>query len=233
MSHSLSEVNAAVLAVLAGWTRPAQQGGIGRPPARNGHAPQPEVYVDRLLGVRQAEALPGLDEIRVLAGTVVTPMALEVLKRRRVAVRVVSGREAVSTKTRQQGEWGFAIEATRNMGLIASLRRHWLDGSDWSEVASNARNAAHWVVDGEGRAALILADEASSATWRANRVEGVRAATVVDGNSTVRAVRHLGANVVVVEPATGSIHLIKQVAERFRAGGAPVPPESLEAEDTR
>ncbi len=232
MSHTASEVNAAVLAVLAEWTRPVHRG-LGREAARNGRHHPSEVFNDRLLGLRQAEAMIDRDEVRVLAGTVVTPMALDLLKKRRVSVKIVSGRESILARTQRRGEWGFAIESTRNVGLIESLRRHWLDGSDWFEIASSTEAAAEWVVDGEGRGALVLADEASVAAWRANRVEGVRAAGVVDLDSTARAVRHLGANVVVVEPASRSIHLLKQIAERFRRGGAPAPPGWLEAEGTR
>jgi len=231
MTHPWSEVNAAILAVLAEWNRPTRRG-VGRELGRGGHH-QPDVFVDRLLGLKQAEALVDRNEVRILAGTVVTPMARDLLKQRRIVVRVVSSREANLSRTRRLGEWGFAIESTRNSGVVSSLRRQWLDGSDWSEIAPSAEAAAGWVGDGDGRGALVLTDEASVATWRANRVEGVRAATVVDVDSTARAVRHLGANLVVVEPATRSIHLLKQIGERFRAGGGPDIPEGFEAEDIR
>ena len=213
MSQTWAEVNAAVLAVLAEWARPPK--GIGRGSAR------PEVFVDRLLGVRQVERLGDRDEVQILAGTVVTPLAADLLKRQGVAVRVVSGREAVAARNRRAGEWAFAVESTGNPGLTASLRRHWLDGPDWSEVA----DPAPWVVGAAGRGVVIVADEASVVTWRANQVAGVRAATVGDVESTARAVRHLGANVVVVEPSTRSIHLIQQIAREFQAGGAPEVPE--------
>lgn len=217
MNQTWAEVNAAVLAVLAEWARPRR--GIGREPAR------PDVFVDRLLGVRQVERLADRDEVQILAGTVVTPLARDFLKQRGVSVRVVSGRDAVAARNRRQGEWGFALESTRNPGLIGSLRRYWLDGSAWSEVL----DPTNWVVATERRGALIVADEASVATWRANQVEGIRAATVGDVEATARAVRHLGANVVVVEPSTRSIHLIQQIARAFQAGGAPEAPDWEEA----
>ncbi len=213
MNQTWAEVNAAVLAVLAEWARPRR--GIERQPAR------PDVFVDRLLGVRQVERLADRDEVQILASTVITPLARDFLKQRGVAVRVVSGRDAAFARRNRQGEWGFALESIQNPGLIASLRRHWLDGSDWSEVL----DPAAWVVGGDGRGALIVADEASVVTWRANQVAGIRAATVGDVESTARAVRHLGANVVVVEPTTRSIHLIGQIAQAFRMGGAPEAPD--------
>ena len=219
MNQTWAEVNAAVLAVLAEWTRPRQA--VGREGAR----PDADVFADRLLGVRHAERLGDRPEVRVLAGTVVTPLARDYLKGRGVAVRIVAGREALLTRGARRGEWGFAIEATRDPGLLAGLRRHWLDGKDWFEVGRDAAEAARWVVAAEGRGALVVADEASLATWRANQVGGVRAATVGDVESSARAVRHLGANVAVVEPSTRSIHLIRQMAAQFVAGGAPEAPD--------
>ena len=219
MNHPWAEVNAAVLAVLAEWTRPPGGKGNGRIPARPGRH-EIDVFADRLLGVRQAEAWGDRSEIRILPGTVVTPLARDFLKRRGVDVRVVAGREATLARGQRRGEWGFAIESTRHAGLVASLRRQWLD-ADWCEIAAGA---ADWVVDAEGRGSLVLADEAAVATWRANRVAGIRAATVGDVDATTRAVCHLGANVLVVEPATRSIHQIRQIGERFRGGGAPVAP---------
>ncbi len=219
MTHPWAEVNAAVLAVLAEWTRPLGGKGTGRIPARSGRH-DIDVFADRLLGVRQAEAWGDRAEIRVLPGTVVTPLARDLLKRRGVVVRVVSGREATLARSQRRGEWGFAVESTRHAGLVASLRRQWRD-SDWCEITSGA---ADWVIYAEGRGALVVADEAAVATWQANRVAGIRAATVGDVDATTRAVRHLGANLLVVEPATRSIHQIRQIGERFRGAGAPVAP---------
>ena len=220
MNHSWSEVNAAILAVLAGWNRPVGPARGGRGRGRDGHQ-IPEVYADRLLGVRQAEGLAARGEVRILPGTVVTPLARDLLRRRGVAVRVVSGREAILARTREQGEWGFAIDSPRQPGLAEALRRHWLE-ADWCAIE---RDPAGWVVAAEGRGALVVADEGAVATWRANRVEGIRAATVGDIDATDRSVRHLGANFLVVEPAGRSIHLIRQVGARFRLGGAPLAPD--------
>lgn len=218
MNPSWSEVNAAVLAVLGGFARPARSG--GQPASR---PDRPEVFVDRLFGLRQAERVPeDAIEVRILAGTVVTPLARDLLRARRVGVRVVSAREAELSRAKSRGEWGFAIEA--RSGQVDALRRILLDGRDWTEIE---HEPAGWVIEGEGRGAFVVADEASTATWRANRVEGIRAATACDPDSVTRAVRHLGANVLVVEPAGRSIYLLRQVAERFRQGGAPVVPHDL------
>ena len=216
MNPTLGEINAAVLAVLGGMSRPAKAEGRPAPHHR-------DVFVDRLFALRHAEGVgDGIDEVRILAGTVVTPLARDLLKRRRIGLRVVSGREAELARGTDRGEWGFAIDS--RSGAVEALRRLLLEGRDWAEVDGDP---ASWVVGGDGRGAFVIADEASVATWRASRVEGVRAASVGEPDAVSRAIRHIGANLIVVEPAGKSIYLLKQIGERFRLGGAPAMPESL------
>ena len=222
MTPSWTEVNAAVLAVL---------GEFGRAGGSNGRvASSPrDVFVERLFSLRHAEGLGEVDEVRVLAGTVVTPLAKDWLRRRNIPLRVVSGREASLAKSRSRGEWGFAIES--RSGQVEAIRRMLLD--DWIEVGPDAVEAARWVVEADGRGAFLLTDEASIATWRAGQLRGIRAAMVSEPEAVSRAIRHLGANMIVVEPPGKSIYLLKQIGERFRQGGAPVVPDWLEAEALR
>jgi hypothetical protein len=222
MTPSWSEVNAAVLAVLGDFGRSS------RPADRrsNGHR---DVFVERLFSLRHAEALGDTDEVRVVAGTVVTPLAKDLLKRRRIGLRVVSKGEAAPARVREKGEWGFAIDSKG--GQVESIRRMMLE--EWTEVGPDAVEAAHWVIERGGRGAFVVTDEASIATWRAARVEGARAATVCDPEAVSRAIRHLGTNMIVVEPTGKSIYLLKQIGERFRQGGSPVLPDWLEAEAQR
>lgn len=234
MNPSWPEVNAAVLAVLGDFlgTRRAAA------PSRNGHAGAngdgrsvADIFADRLLSLRHAERLAEASarEVRVAPGTVVTPMARDWLKRNGVAVRIVSGREAAGARAAIAGEWGFAIES--RSGKVEPLRRALLEGSEsWAEVGADAVEAALWVVAGDGRGALVVADEASVACWRANRVEGIRAATVAEVDAVSRAIRLLGTNLLVVEPAGASIHHLKHLGERFRRGGAPTVPEGLDVD---
>jgi hypothetical protein len=222
MTPSWSEVNAAVLAVL---------GELGRPrrPVVRASSMVRDVFVERLFSLRHAEALANVEEVRVVAGTVVTPLAKDLLKRRGIGLRVVSGREAALARSRRTGEWGFAIES--RSGQVEAIRRMLLD--DWMEIGIDPIEAAHWVIEGDGRGAFVVTDEASVATWRASRIEGVRPSTVADPEAVSRSIRHLGANMIVAEPSGKSIYLLKQIGERFRQGGAPAMPEWLEAEDAR
>ncbi len=220
MSHPWAEVNAAVLAVLAEWSRPLGRGGTVTAPDAERPA-QPEVFADRLLSVRQAEGLVDRGEVRILPGTVVTPLARDLLKRRGVAVRVVSGREAIAARTSDQGEWGFALESARHPGLAAALRRHWLEAAG-TRSPTGSRRPGGWSRTrggGPGRGRRGCERHLAGQPGRRHpRGDGGRC------GSTVRAVRHLGANLLVVEPTARSIHLIRQIGDaipgRWRAPGS-------------
>jgi hypothetical protein len=176
-------------------------------------------FAGKLLGQSQVELLDaGLREIKVNSGTVITPLARDLLKRRGITLQYASG----STNSKGLGEWAFAIEG-RASGKVEALRAALLHA--WAEIAPEV--ASRWVVERPQRGALFLTPEASLATWRANRVEGVRAATASDVDAVVRAVRVLGVNLLVVEPAGLSIASVKALADTFRRAGAPAEPEGL------
>jgi hypothetical protein len=222
------EVDAAVRAVLADLLG---QRGNGRGPSG---IPAPtrgeELFPGRLLAARNAEALPaGTRVVRVSPGTVVTPLAREVLKKRAVEVRFASRSEA--DRARGVGEWGFAVEPGAESGMIVAFRRSMLDdaAAAWRELGGSVEEAAGWVSEGPGRGALVLAEEASVAVFRGCRVEGVRAASAEEPGAVARAVRALGVNLLVVEPSGKSIPLLRQMAATFRLGGGPVAPDWLTA----
>lgn len=195
--------------------------------AELGHAPtvpraEAPTITGRLLALRHVEALPpGTREVRLAAGTVVTPLARDRLKQSGITLQFVA-----PTATSEGGEWGFAIESAS--GIAAALRRNLLAGSPpWSEVGGDAGAAASWVAEADERAAVVLTDEASVATWMAHRFDRVRAATVAEAVAVERAARHLGANLLAIEPAGHSIHSLKHLFATFRRAGIPTPPANL------
>src|SRR3954471_23707822 len=164
----IAEVDAAIRSVMASMARDDRPGPGRRPIVAGG-----EVFGGRLFAQRHAEALAsGTREVRLGPGTVVTPLARDMLKKRGVAIRLVSGREAA--KARRPGEWGFAIERGVGSGVVDALRRAWLE-EDWLELDASLDEAALWVAEDPDRGALVVADEASTAVWRACRLDGVRA----------------------------------------------------------
>ena len=211
-----AQVDAAVREVLDGLNL-----GLGR----RGAGSIVEVFAGRLLSLRQVEGLgAGTAELRVAPGTVVTPLARDELKRRGIAIRWVSEREAGAAG--REGEWGFAIET--ESGMAAALRRALLAGpTSWREVGADATAAAQWVAASDARGAVVLTDDAAPACWRANRAEGVRAAAIAEAGAVARAIRTLGVNLLVIEPTGQTIFALKHLCATFRRGGAPAPPPEL------
>jgi len=212
--RAVDEAVRAALAELFGVAAPSPARTTPKAPS----TPREPVFADRLFGLRQAEALAaGAGSVRIAAGTVVTPLARDLLKRRGVVVRVAGLAEVAAAA---RGEWGFAIEA--GAGWLDALRRSFLqDGGLWNELEPSVDAAVAWLGDGEGRGALLVTTDGATAVWRACQSPGVRAAFAAEPADVQRAVRTLGANLIVVDPAGKSIAWIKQLATAFRRGGAP------------
>ncbi len=216
------QVDAAIKAVLRefGWALDPDCGKIDG---------EFEVFAERLLTLKHLEMLESTtQEIRITPGTVVTPLAKEYLKRHRIQLRLVSEIEAF--RSRLEGDWGFVIEETS--GIYETLRRSLLSGgssSVWREIGHCTLDAARWVSESRERGAVVLTAEASVACWLASQVKGVRSTTPKDANAITRAVRHLGANLLVFEPSGQSIHTIQHYCKIFRRSGVPRPPDWLEA----
>jgi hypothetical protein len=207
----IAEVDDAVRSVLS--TR-------GRGPESGRPTSGAEVFAGRLLALRQVEAMPGATrEVRVAPGTVVTPLARDLLKTRGIALRMVARAEVA--RVRHPGEWGFAIiEEGAESGTIAAMRRTLIEG-EWAELEGSLGEALRWVAEVPHRGAMVLTEEASVAVWQACQVAGVRAASVADPDAVARAVRRLGMNLMVVEPRGKSISWMKQLGLTFRRAGAP------------
>lgn len=223
------QVDAAVRAVLAQLGGRAQ--GAGRAQwaegREGGAATQP--FAGRLFACSHAEALPvGTSEVRVAPGTVVTPLALDHLRKQGITLRIGPGgsSEGSLSRARATGEWGFAI--ADGSGIAQALGRGLVAGTEpWLDLGTDIFYVSNWAAEAEDRGAALMTAEASIAVWHANQVPGVRAAAVADADSVARAARHLGANLLVIEPAGKSLAWLKQMLFTFRRAGAPMPPAGL------
>lgn len=203
---TVEQVDDAVRAVLGGLRR------------HSGGQVWERQFAAKLLSLKHAVALDATVRTLVVGPrTVITPLASEELKRRRIDVRMGT------SCNRPPGEFGFAIDV--ESGVTASLRRELLAHTPtWVELPDGP---VEWVSGTTLRGALWIVGEASVATWTANQTKHVRAATIVDVEAVARAARALGVNLLVIEAAGRSISELKQLAAAFRAAGAPTPPESI------
>jgi hypothetical protein len=193
--------------------------------AHSRREPDCQVFVDKLFSLRHAEALPRCTRVvQVAPATVITPMARDLLKLRGITIRLESLNEARSVSLR--GEWAFAI--TSDMGTVHALRRALLDDSrPWTELDPALERVAEWVIAGAGRGAMLITEEGALTVWRSCQVPGVRAASAVEPADVHHAVRSLGLNLLVIEPAGKSISWMKQLGNAFRHSGSPVIPDDL------
>jgi hypothetical protein len=186
-----------------------------------------QVFVGKLLSVRQAESLPpGTRTVQVACDVVITPLAQDLLKLRGITIRI--GTKANSREAASSGEWGFAIES--GLGTVSALRRALLgDERPWSELPAELSNVGEWLVEAAGRGAVWVTDEGALTVWKSCQVSGVRAASAAEPADVHRAAITLGPNLLVIEPAGKSISWMKQLVSAFRMAGPPAIPETLTA----
>lgn len=211
----ISIVDAAVRTVLAelrGTTRSIDRG-------------TSPVFAGRLFSLRHAETLPaGSRIVRIAPGTVVTPLARDLMKRRGVTIQLAGIAEFGATAV---GEWAFAIDS--DLGSLHALRRSLLeDAGRWAELEPSVDDVTHWIQAAEGRGVLLVTTDGALAVWRACQAPGVRAAVAAEPTDVDRASRSMGANLIVVEPDGKSPSWIKQLATAFRRAGAPSWPMETE-----
>jgi hypothetical protein len=222
----LRDVEAAVRSVLAGILRDGVTTGHVITSAKR--AIVTDVYRGRLFGLKHAEAVEsGVRQIRVAPGTVVTPLAKDLLKRAGVEIQWASQVESDAVK--KAGEWGFSVDDSVRSGSVEAFRRSLLTGEEaWRELSGSLNAACNWVAEAVSRGVVMLAAEASTAVYLACRKPGIRAASAAEPDAVARAVRALGVNLLVVEPAGRSIATLKQICTTFRRAGGPVGPEWVE-----
>jgi hypothetical protein len=215
----IGEVDAAVRAVLAerkSVLRPATQA-------------DGQVHLDRLFSVRHAEALPrGTKILRIGPGTVVTPLARDLLRRQGISILLGLPEPTKAA----DGEWAFSIAIHSEGGILQALQRALIeDPRSWIALPAGLPAATAWLQAATGRGVLFVTPEPAVVVWKACQVPGVRAALVHEAAEVHNATRGLGVNLLVIEPTGKSISWIKQLGQAFRRSGAPRLPEELRLEE--
>jgi hypothetical protein len=153
------------------------------------------------------------DRVRLLelpASTVITPLAREELKARGIGVRL---RSAPDTRG-AHAQWGFGIGAS--LGLAPALRRALASESDdWIEHEVGLPETVRFLAE-DGSGSLLFVADAAVVVHDAIAIHGVRAASVWDVDSAVRARRRLGAQLIVIEPGSFGITSLVGLARAAR-----------------
>jgi hypothetical protein len=176
-------------------------------------------------------SLNGHRELLVSPHAVITPLALEQLRERGVEVR----RQEEATKpAAPRPMWGLAQDRPHSMvaSAVEALRR---EGLTWkamppAETGSEcrwARALAQCVARGECKGGVVFCQDPGLVCCVANKVAGLRAASVTTVAQAGRAVLTLGPNLLAVEMPGRTFFEIRQILRVLCAPAEPACPPGV------
>jgi hypothetical protein len=167
-------------------------------------------------------------ELLLLPSTVITPLAADELKAKGVRIRwhVPAAQDAAPPKQRT---WCCAQEKCDAM-VSAAIKAVERDGIVLTPLdisgapGSWARNAAE-TIRASHLGGIVFCGDPASACCVANKIPGMRAATVVNTAQVVCANKNLGANFFAVEAPGRTFFEVRQMLKAMVAGNGVCPAE--------
>jgi hypothetical protein len=127
--------------------------------------------------------------------------------------------------------WGYAVEGKPSTMLAAALRCARRNGASPQSLPECNGEACHWVrgvaeclASGACRAAVLFCTDAGLACCLANKVPGLRAVAVEGIGQAVKALRNLGANLLVVEMAGRTYYECRELLRLCQEFPSVCPP---------
>ncbi len=127
--------------------------------------------------------------------------------------------------------WGYAVEGKPSTMLEVALRSTSRNGNSPRRLPECNGEACQWVrgvaeclARGECRAAVLFCTDTGLACCIANKVPGIRAVAVEGINQAVRALRNLGANLLVVELAGRTYYECRELLRLCQEHPSACPP---------
>lgn len=173
--------------------------------------------------------LAGLRKLVVSPTSLVTPAVRDELARRNVQL-LIGPTNGIPTAAKDQLRLVLVTHGHRfdPAGLLAALR------SGPAQVETHAKDcimASSDLLSAEvakpNTLGAVLTRHTAAALCVANRLPGVRAVLGLDPAKTASVAEAVGANVLVADPAGGSLFWLKRMIEAFCAGGVRECPEVL------
>ncbi|MBX9677224.1 MAG: RpiB/LacA/LacB family sugar-phosphate isomerase [Gemmataceae bacterium] len=166
-------------------------------------------------------------EILLAPTTIVTPLAIDFLRARKIAVR----RDVVKTveaEPVQAGTWGWADEASSGIvaAAVQALIREGVhltalskitDPIAWSRETANAIEAERIA------GAVAFCGDPELVVCVANKMSGIRAAAVTGVRQATRVRQKLGANLLAVEMPGRTVFEVRQILKQAVGGQCPEP----------
>lgn len=169
--------------------------------------------------------LAGVKRLVVSAKAVITPAARDLLRDRKIAVvrGTTSGAKGVASSSLLVGVAETNFDATK---LIARLRETGVEVEQLAKtgLASVSAEVAEGVAL-SGKLGLILTGNGFAANCLVNRRRGVRAVLAQRMEEVDRALKTIGANLLIVEPARMSLFEMRRSVEAFCRGPRTIAAE--------
>jgi hypothetical protein len=173
--------------------------------------------------------LNGHRELVLTPRTVVTPSAAEELRNGGIQVTW----QPAQPVTHQRPRWGYAQERPLPVvrSAVQSLNR---EGIELHELANGEREPGRWaqalaecVRRGECRGGVVFCQDPGLVCCVANKVNGLRAVSVVTVLQAARATLTLGANLVAVEVPGRTFFEVRQILRTLCLAGDPACPDGV------
>ncbi|HEX5447381.1 MAG TPA: hypothetical protein VFW87_26440 [Pirellulales bacterium] len=194
-------------------------GGAEPPGHRQGSAPATVVELqDRVITLKELDGKLGkAKQITVPRRAVITPAARDELARRGIAIGYAIAVQ--QSKPRATVAWGQAETNYEAARLLAALARERISVEPLAQtgLAQVIDELGDEITKG-GKPAVLLTAKAAVALCLANRRRGVRAVMAQSFATTLQAVRAVGANLLVVDPASRSWFELKRLVGGYVAG---------------
>jgi hypothetical protein len=169
--------------------------------------------------------LAGVTQLVVPRGAVFTPAARDEIKKHKLTVAsVVEPAKATTAAPLQVAAAGTSYNATPLWQALVSA------GTRVETTVAAALPGAIEVLGSaaaNGRAALLVTDQAATALCLANRNRGVRAALGSNKQTIDAAVAEIGANLLVIDPTGRSVFEMQQTIRHWLRHGQPKCPAAL------
>ena len=228
-----AQVAAAVMAVLRDMapttksvSAPAKSALIKTPDETASNS-STEAFSGSLLLERHALDLGGqVRELVVSPKTVVTPLARELLKKRKISLRLATAANWPGQFGQKSGEWAVLRIAANAQALAVESTLAGRSGEGWELAGPTLTDAATWLSARPYSHVAVLAEVACLSLWRLHQA-GLRAAEVRTALEVERVAQQFAPQCIVVEPARLPIHETRQIFHTWRRLGVVAVPAGL------
>jgi hypothetical protein len=175
-------------------------------------------------------SLNGHREVVLAPWTVVTPLAFEELRNGGISVR----RQPDEPPPVRQASWGFGQEWP-HPGVQSAVQALQREGMSLKELVATgeptpcrwARAVAECVARGECQGGVVFCQDPGLVCCVANKVAGLRAASVVSVAQAARAALTLGANLLAVEMPGRTFFELRQILRTLCTSAGPSCPDGV------